>query len=542
MKKMQVRLLLLIGLLALTKSVYSQDPNFFIFLCFGQSNMEGFPGTIQEQDKIVDSRFQVMEAVTCSNLGRTKGTWDTATPPLCRCNTGLTPVDYFGRIMIANLPDSIRIGVINVAVAGCKIELFDKDHYQTYADTAPSWMKNIITEYGGNPYARLVDMAKLAQQDGVIKGILLHQGESNVNDSDWPTKVKTIYDNLMNDLELNPDSVPILAGEVVQGEPEDCCTGVNVLIGALPKTIPNSHVIPSNGCSDTTDHTHFNSAGYRELGRRYGLKMLLLLGQEPDLGNTETIYLESECATVGAKWMVNLDTLASNKSYVTIKAGLNSTSKAPTDSASSIYFPFTVTTDTTFYIYARVNCPTSNDDSYWIKTDDGSFIKIYGLVTNGWQWMKLMNLDLTAGEHTLTFAYRKDGAKLDKICISSFLFAPTEIGDTAENLCIPDTTAKVIPSAIDVTGGSDEYDLGQNYPNPLKYNTSIAFEIPNNTFVSLQVYNMFGSKIAELAGKAFSPGKHTVEFDAQNLPAGIYFYTMNAETFYASRKMILQGK
>jgi len=116
---------------------------------------------------------------------------------LCRCNTGLTPSDYFGKTMVANLPKNITVGVINVAIGGCKIELFDKDNYQAYAETAPSWMKNMIKEYDGNPYARLVEMAKIAQKSGVIKGILLHQGESNTNDTLWTKKVKLVYDNFM---------------------------------------------------------------------------------------------------------------------------------------------------------------------------------------------------------------------------------------------------------------------------------------------------------------------------------------------------------
>ena len=255
------------------------DPNFYIFLCFGQSNMEG-QGTIEQQDKTVDSRFQIMEAVDCSNLGRTKGTWSTATPPLCRCSTGLCPVDYFGRTMVENLPDSIRVGVINVSVAGCKIELFDKDNYQSYVATAASWMVSIINEYGGNPYARLVDIAKLAQQDGIIKGILLHQGESNSGDSQWPSKVKKVYDDLLNDLALDPDSVPLLAGEVVNADQGGVTASMNSIIAKLPQTIPNSYVISSSGCTAGSDHLHFNSAGYREFGRRYAVKMLSLLGYE----------------------------------------------------------------------------------------------------------------------------------------------------------------------------------------------------------------------------------------------------------------------
>ncbi len=278
--KMQAKTFLLIGLLLITSSVFSQDPNFYIYLCFGQSNMEG-QGTIQAQDKTVDSRFKVMEAVSCSNLGRTMGTWSTATPPLCRCYTGLSPVDYFGRTMVANLPTNIRVGVINVSVAGCKIELFDKANYQTYASTVPSWMTNIINEYGGNPYARLVQIAKLAQKDGVIKGILLHQGESNTGDSQWPSKVKGIYNNLMTDLGLDPTKVPLLAGEVVNADQGGACASMNSIIATLPKTIPNSYVISSAGCKDTTDNLHFDSAGYREFGKRYGTKMLSLLGITP---------------------------------------------------------------------------------------------------------------------------------------------------------------------------------------------------------------------------------------------------------------------
>ena len=192
---------LLMGLLLTNIKVFSQDPNFYIFLAFGQSNMEG-AGKIEQQDKSVDERFQVLQAVDCPDLNRTKGNWYTAVPPLCRCKSGLSPADYFGRTMVANLPKNIRVGIINVSVAGCKIELFDKENYQVYASTAPHWMVNIIKEYNGNPYEYLVELARLAQQDGVIKGILLHQGESNPNDSTWTLKVKKVYDNLIKDLSI----------------------------------------------------------------------------------------------------------------------------------------------------------------------------------------------------------------------------------------------------------------------------------------------------------------------------------------------------
>ncbi len=117
--------LLLLALWLLPGSMEAApDPNFYIFLCFGQSNMEG-NAKIEPQDLTgVDPRFQMMAAVDDHKLGRKMGEWYTATPPLCRENTGLTPVDYFGREMVARLPKDVRVGVITVAVGGCHIETF----------------------------------------------------------------------------------------------------------------------------------------------------------------------------------------------------------------------------------------------------------------------------------------------------------------------------------------------------------------------------------------------------------------------------------
>jgi alpha-L-fucosidase 2 len=139
-------------------------------------------------------------------------------------------------------------------------------------------MKNIIRAYGGNPYQHLVDMAKLAQKDGVIKGILLHQGESNTNDKEWPIKVKGIYENLLNDLNLKAEDVPLIAGELVNADQNGACVSMNRIIDDLPKTIPSAHVVSSAGCPCRPDHIHFTPAGYRELGTRYAQTMLPLLG------------------------------------------------------------------------------------------------------------------------------------------------------------------------------------------------------------------------------------------------------------------------
>jgi len=225
----------------------------------------------------------VMETLDCPNLGRVRGNWYPAIPPLCRCRTGLSPADYFGRTMIEHLPENIRVGVINVSIGGCKIQLFDKENYKEYVSTAPGWMIPMINSYDGNPYARLIEMAKLAQKDGVIKGILMHQGESDNGDTTWPGKVRTVYENLLKDLDLQPENVPFLAGEMVSAAEGGICADMNAIIATLPQVIPNSWVISSEGCPGTPDHLHFTPEGYRILGRRYAARMLSLLGYNIDV-------------------------------------------------------------------------------------------------------------------------------------------------------------------------------------------------------------------------------------------------------------------
>ena len=279
MKKIYRRSLLAFLLLSI-QTVFAQDPNFHIYLCFGQSNMEG-PARIEPQDTTVNSRFQVLAVLDCPELGRTKGSWYTAKPPLFRCNTRLSPADYFGRTMVDNLPETIRVGVVNVAVAGSKIEIFDRGHYQAYLDSSAAerpWMINMAKQYGGNPYERLVEMAKQAQKQGVIKGILLHQGESNTGDQAWPGKVQKIYNELLIDLGLAPNSIPLLAGELVNADQEGRCASMNAIIATLPQTIPKAYVISSKGLPAVPDKLHFTSEGIRKFGKRYAAQMLTLMG------------------------------------------------------------------------------------------------------------------------------------------------------------------------------------------------------------------------------------------------------------------------
>lgn len=266
------------AILLLAGALQAQNPHFQVYLAFGQSNMEG-QGVIGSQDQAEHKRFKNMSALTCGS--RTQGKWVAATAPIVRCNTKLSPLDWFGRALADSLPTTDTVGVVAVAVAGSKIEGFDLSTYQSYYQTQASWMTSIVSQYGGNPYARLVAVAKEAQKTGVIRGILLHQGESNTGDAQWASKVKKIYQSLLTDLGLEASKVPLLAGEVA---PTGVSSGANSMIDALPNTISTSYVVSSKGLTiDNSDgqNVHFDAASYRTLGTRYAQTMYAYLKAHP---------------------------------------------------------------------------------------------------------------------------------------------------------------------------------------------------------------------------------------------------------------------
>ena len=284
--KKTVIVTLLLALLPALRMQAAVDPNFYIFLCFGQSNMEGNARPEAADLASPGPRFLLMPAVDFPAAGdrpaRKMGEWCEASAPLCRPNTGLTPADWFGRTMVESLPKNIKIGVIHVAIGGIDIKGFLPDSIKEYAEKkAPGWMKGMLAAYDNNPYKRLVELAKKAQKDGVIKGILMHQGETNTGDPKWAGMVKQVYENLCGDLQLKPEEVNLYVGNIVQAGGRGVCIGCKKQIDELPQTIHTCQVISSDDCSNGPDRLHFDAAGYRELGCRYAEAVARHLGFEP---------------------------------------------------------------------------------------------------------------------------------------------------------------------------------------------------------------------------------------------------------------------
>ncbi len=147
---------------------------------------------------------------------------------------------------------------------------------------------------------------------------------------------------------------------------------------------------------------------------------------EPDKSNVGSSYYEIENASYGSNWTIHRSDQASNGAYATVKSGMNSTDRAPSGPDNLITVPFTVQRDDRYYLFGRLNCASADDDSFWIQIDDQPFEVANGLRTTGWDWVRMSTVELTKGSHTLTLGYREDGAMIDKIGFTTYVFGPLE--------------------------------------------------------------------------------------------------------------------
>ena len=84
-----------------------------------------------------------------------------------------------------------------------------------------------------------------------------------------------------------------------------------------------------------------------------------------------------------------------------------------------------------------------------------------------------------------------------------------------------------------------QFALGQNYPNPFNPTTTIEYALPTDARVTLEVFDVLGRHVAELANGHASAGYHAAEFNAASLASGIYFYRLHAGSFTETKKLML---
>ena len=85
----------------------------------------------------------------------------------------------------------------------------------------------------------------------------------------------------------------------------------------------------------------------------------------------------------------------------------------------------------------------------------------------------------------------------------------------------------------------NDYNLYQNFPNPFNPATTIKYQIPELSFVTLKVYDVLGSEIITLVNEEVPIGSYKVEFNAANLSSGVYFYRLQTGSFVETKKMML---
>ena len=277
------KLFFLLSVIALTFASCTQQPKpeKYLYLCIGQSNMVG-KGIIEPQDTIVPERF--LNLASTNQDDRKIGEWRPAKPGNCRPSAGydnyLSPTDYFGRTLLEYLPENVTVGILQVGVDGCPMRMFDKDAH--FCDSVQAdWMEAQINGYDRKPWERLITLAKQAVSEGwKVKGLLIHQGETDAYSSAWPNQIKKIYGDLQAELGFATEECPILAGEAVGMDQNGVCAHANPVIDHIHDYIDNAYAISAYACQVSPDNLHFSAEGYRRLGRRYAIKWLQLNGYE----------------------------------------------------------------------------------------------------------------------------------------------------------------------------------------------------------------------------------------------------------------------
>lgn len=251
-KQNQMKILLSICLLftcLLTRAQKEKaDPNFHVYLLIGQSNMAG-RGPVDEESKKVNPQILMLDS---------QNHWVPATDPVHfdkPASAGVGPAINFAKEMLGNNKD-IKIGLIPCAWGGSPIKV---------------WQPGEVYLKVAHPYDDAIKRTRLAMQQGVLKGMLWHQGESDNDSIHAPLyleKLKTLINRLRTDLQ-QPD-MPFVAGEIGYFNKDNF---INPAIIRLPQQVPNTAVVSAKDLTDKGDHLHFDTQSARELGKRYAEAM-----------------------------------------------------------------------------------------------------------------------------------------------------------------------------------------------------------------------------------------------------------------------------
>ena len=222
--------------------------NIWVFIMAGQSNMAG-RGIVEPEDTVSDKRILSIDQ---------NGQIIIAKEPLHFYEPERTGLDCglsFAKTLIKNIPDNISILIIPTAVGGSSIRQWLGD----------SVYRNVKL------FSNFVEKVEIAKQNGIIKGILWHQGEADANEKDIPLhkqRLGLLFSKFRTAIENN--ELPVILGEL--GSFSDTPANFNLINKAIHEYAAedkNCSVISAKDLKDKGDHLHFNSKGQRAMGKRF---------------------------------------------------------------------------------------------------------------------------------------------------------------------------------------------------------------------------------------------------------------------------------
>ncbi|MCU7493473.1 MAG: T9SS type A sorting domain-containing protein [Ignavibacteria bacterium] len=175
---------------------------------------------------------------------------------------------------------------------------------------------------------------------------------------------------------------------------------------------------------------------------------------------------------------------------------------------------------------------------------DFSGLEVSPWYTIDWAGWKLVSWDMGKDGVGVWDGNTKGNGALDgQLKFDSFQFTYTPGSPTSGLLFFDDLRTAVKPYVgVEKENGAvkpSSYSLEQNYPNPFNPSTTLSYQLPENSFVSLKVFDLLGREVATLVNQEQASGKYRVEFNAGNIPSGIYIYMLNAGNYKETKKMML---
>ncbi len=143
-------------------------------------------------------------------------------------------------------------------------------------------------------------------------------------------------------------------------------------------------------------------------------------------------------------------------------------------------------------------------------------------------------LSTNHGDTWINTNYPPGGWIYDVGLYGGYIFAPGPAGGVW--MC---SLANVLAVNDRFSSMPSSYLLGDNYPNPFNPSTSISYRIPHRTHVLLRIYNLLGQLVTTLVDDEKQPGSYSVQWNAGNMPSGMYFYRIESGKFIATKKMLL---